>query len=196
MTRSGSVSSGYKYLEDLCIHLVTNPLPTPSFTISAKFRDMERVVVHIGHRLFWFDVMVDADVPHRRLATVHQNQKHASRDIGLCQVFFRELMLPLPGWKMHNRNAIPMNATAEAARHESQVLSHRSRRRQCPFGISIQHDPVQRQAQFCPMEYSSCRSVCSWRRYAHAMVATLGAKARLIAASSYPPFRYCYRYYS
>src|SRR6516162_5956395 len=44
MTRSGSVSSGYKYLEDLCIHLVTNPLPTPSFTISAKFRDMERVV--------------------------------------------------------------------------------------------------------------------------------------------------------
>ena len=49
--------------------------------------------------------MVGADVPHRRLGTARQNQKHALRDIGLCKVFFRELILALPGWTMHNRIA-------------------------------------------------------------------------------------------
>ena len=87
--------------------------------------DMERVVVHIGHRLLGFDVMVGADVPHRRLGTAYQNQKQALRDIGLCQVFFGQLMLALPGWTMDNRNAIgfriSVNATAKAACQAHQV---------------------------------------------------------------------------
>jgi len=61
---------------------------------------MEREVVHIGHRLLWFDVMVGANVPYRRLGRPHQNQKQALRDFGLCQVFFREFMLAFPGWIM------------------------------------------------------------------------------------------------
>ena len=60
-------------------------------------KDVEGVVVHIGHRLLGFDVMVGADVPHRRLGTAYQNQKQALGDIGLCQVFFGQLMLALPG---------------------------------------------------------------------------------------------------
>ena len=87
--------------------------------------DVEGVVVHIGHRLLGFDVMVGADVPHRRLGTAYQNQKQALRNIGLCQVFFGQLMLALPGWTMDNRNAIgfriSMNATAKAARQAHQV---------------------------------------------------------------------------
>ena len=59
--------------------------------------DVEGVVVHIGHRLLGFDVMVGADVPYRRLGTAYQNQKQALRDLGLCQVSFRQLMLALPG---------------------------------------------------------------------------------------------------
>jgi hypothetical protein len=69
--------------------------------------------------------MVDADVPHWCLGAAYQNQKQALRDIGLCQVFFGKLMLALPGWTMHKRNAIgfciSVNATAEAARHSHQV---------------------------------------------------------------------------
>ena len=48
--------------------------------------DVEGVVVHIGHRLLGFDVMVGADVPDRRLGTAYQNQKQTLRNIGLCQV--------------------------------------------------------------------------------------------------------------
>jgi len=87
--------------------------------------DVEGVVVHIGHRLLGFDVMVGADVPHRRLGTAYQNQKQALRNIGLYQVFFGQLMLALPGWTMDNRNAIgfriSVNATAKVARQAHQV---------------------------------------------------------------------------
>jgi hypothetical protein len=36
-----------------------------------RIENVERVVVHIGHRLLSFDVMVGADVPHRRLGAAH-----------------------------------------------------------------------------------------------------------------------------
>ena len=48
-----------------------------------RIEDVEGVVVNIGHRLLWFDVMVDADVPHWCLGAAYQNQK-ALRDIGRC----------------------------------------------------------------------------------------------------------------
>jgi hypothetical protein len=69
--------------------------------------------------------MVGADVPHRRLGSTHQNQKQALGDLGLCQVFFGQFMLALPGLTMHKRNAlgfrIPMNTTAKASRHAHEV---------------------------------------------------------------------------
>ena len=87
--------------------------------------DMERIVVDIGHRPFWFDVVVGTDVPHRRLGPAHQNQKQALRDLGLCQVFFGQLMLTLPCLTMHKRNAlgfrIPVKPTAKTARHAHEV---------------------------------------------------------------------------
>ncbi len=58
-----------------------------------RIEDMERVVVDIGHRPFWFDVMVGADVPHRCLGSTHQNQKQALGDLGLCQVFFGQFFV-------------------------------------------------------------------------------------------------------
>jgi len=138
--------------------------------------------------------------------------KHALRDISLCQVFFRDLVLALPDWTMHNRNAIPMNATAEAARHEPQVLSVVQRLPPISHGLPPHtHKPPAARpiwnqhstrigpaagASFALWNTHRAGPCCPWRRYARAMVATLGAKARLIAASSCLPSRYCCRYYS
>jgi putative SOS response-associated peptidase YedK len=38
---------------------------------------VKRVVVHIGHRLLSFDVVLRADIPHRRLRPTDQDQKQA-----------------------------------------------------------------------------------------------------------------------
>jgi hypothetical protein len=46
-----------------------------------RIEDMKRIVVDIGHRPFWFDVMIAGDVPHRRLGSAHQNQKQALADL-------------------------------------------------------------------------------------------------------------------
>ena len=67
-----------------------------------RIEDMKRVVVDIGHRPFGFDVMmIGGDFPHGHLGSAHQNQKHALPDLGLCQVFFGQFMLVLPGLTMH-----------------------------------------------------------------------------------------------
>ena len=58
--------------------------------------DMEGVMIDVGHRLFPFDVMIGADIPHRRLRAAHQNEKQPSSDLRLRQVFFREIMLAFP----------------------------------------------------------------------------------------------------
>ena len=104
--------------------------------------------------------MADADVPYRRLGSTHQNQKQALGDLGLCQVFFGQFMLALPGLTMHKRNAlgfrIPMKPAAKAARHAHEVCVVQSvlRSGQGPprdskaascmphAEIGIQHDPV------------------------------------------------------
>ena len=90
-----------------------------------RIEDMKRIVVDIGHRPFWFDMMVGANIPHRRLSSAHQNQKQALGDLGLCQVFFGQFMLVLPGVTMQKWNVlgfrIPMNAAAKTARHPHEV---------------------------------------------------------------------------
>ena len=58
--------------------------------------DMKRVMIDVGHGLLALDVMVGADVPHRRLGAAHQNQKQPLGDLGLCQVFFRQVVLAFP----------------------------------------------------------------------------------------------------
>src|SRR6266403_3444626 len=45
-----------------------------------RIEDVKRVVVHIGHRLFSFDVVLRADIPHRRLRPTDQDQKQALGD--------------------------------------------------------------------------------------------------------------------
>ena len=58
--------------------------------------DMERVVVDVGHRLLALDVMIHADIPHRRLRAAHQNQRQPSGDLRLRQIFFRDIVLAFP----------------------------------------------------------------------------------------------------
>src|SRR5271166_3904743 len=88
------------------------------------------------------------------------NQKQALGDLGLCQVFFGQFMLTLPGLTMHKGNAlsfrIPVKPAAEATRHAHEVcvvqsvvrsgqpLPPHTEAASCmPYPeISIQHDPV------------------------------------------------------
>ena len=76
--------------------------------------------------------MFGAEIPHRcRETAPPESETRASRNMGLYQVFFRELMIELSGGTVHNRMAfasdrrfpdlvlwafcMPMNAPAEAA---------------------------------------------------------------------------------
>ena len=58
--------------------------------------DMKGVVVHVGHWLFALEVMVGADVPHRHLGATDQDEKQPSGDLGLGQIFFRDVVLTFP----------------------------------------------------------------------------------------------------
>ena len=57
--------------------------------------DVERIVVHIGHRLFSFDVVLGAYVPHRRLGSSNQDQKQALGDRRLGEIFFGQVVFAL-----------------------------------------------------------------------------------------------------
>ena len=90
-----------------------------------RVEDVKRVVVHIGHRLLSFDVVLCADIPHRRLRPTDQDQKQALGDLGPGQKFFRKLVLALPCRTVDHGNVvgfgITANATAEPAGQPHQV---------------------------------------------------------------------------
>ena len=50
--------------------------------------DRKRVMIDVGYRLLTLDVMIGVDIPDGRLGAAQQNQKQASRDLRLCQMFF------------------------------------------------------------------------------------------------------------
>src|SRR5215471_8038079 len=80
---------------------------------------VKRVVVDIRHGLLSLDVVLCADIPHRRLRPSDQDQKQALRDLRLGQIFFGKVVLALPCRTVDHRNAVGFgvtaNATAEAA---------------------------------------------------------------------------------
>ena len=82
--------------------------------------DMKRIVVHVGHRLFSFDVVLCADIPHRRLRPTDQDQKQALGDARFGQIFCGEVVLALSCRTVDHRNVvgfgITANTTAEPAR--------------------------------------------------------------------------------
>jgi hypothetical protein len=73
-----------------------------------RIEDVERIVVDVGHRPFWFNVMGGVDIPHRRLGSTHQNQKQAQPWV--MWVFARyssaNSCLRSPALTMHKRNAL------------------------------------------------------------------------------------------
>ena len=90
-----------------------------------SIEDMERVVIDVGHRLLSLDVVMRADIPHRRLRATDQNHEQAVRDRRLGQVFFRNVVLALPSRTVDHGNVvrfgIAANATAETAGHPHHV---------------------------------------------------------------------------
>ncbi len=90
-----------------------------------SIEDMERVVIDIGHRHLSLDVVIRADIPHRRLRATDQNHKQAVSDRRLGQIFFRNVVLALPSRTVDHGNVvgfgIAANATAETAGHPHQV---------------------------------------------------------------------------
>ncbi|MGH9629083.1 MAG: hypothetical protein ACRD7E_12235 [Bryobacteraceae bacterium] len=92
-------------------------------------------MIHVWHGLLPLEVMLAADVPHRRLGAADENQKQALSDLRLRQVLFGEVMLALPDRAVNDRNAIcfriAADTTAETAR----------RRIRCVLS-SVSSDPV------------------------------------------------------
>jgi len=87
--------------------------------------DVERIVVDVGHRLFSLDVVLCADIPHRRLGSTNQDQKQAPLDRRFGQVFFGKVVLALACGTVDHRNAVSLgvaaNPATEAAGHPHQV---------------------------------------------------------------------------
>src|ERR1700722_2197603 len=77
--------------------------------------NMERVMIDVRHRLLPLDVMIGADIPHRRLCAAHQNEKQPSGDLRLCQIFFGNVVLPLPNGTIHNWDTVGLGIAADAA---------------------------------------------------------------------------------
>ena len=73
---------------------------------------MERIMIDVGHGPFPLDVMIGADIPHRRLRAAHQNEKQPSGDLGLGQVFLGDIMLALPDRTIDDRNAMGSGVAA------------------------------------------------------------------------------------
>src|SRR5262252_4954323 len=67
---------------------------------------VKRVVVDIRHGLLSLDVVLCADIPHRRLRPSDQDQKQALRDLRLGQIFFGKIVLALPCRTVDQRNAV------------------------------------------------------------------------------------------
>src|SRR5215472_8131548 len=84
-----------------------------------RVQDMKAIVVHKGHRLLPFQVVIGIDIPHRGLGTPHQNEKYPSLDFCLLQVLLGHLVLVFPRPAIHHRNlmgsGIASQATAEPA---------------------------------------------------------------------------------
>ena len=122
--------------------------------------DMEGVVIYVRQGLLPLQVMLTANVPHRRRRAAHENQKQALSDSRPCQVFLRKLVLALSNRTIHNRNALGLGprakATAETAgqAHQMRVVQRFVRPGQRPppqtkatwimphAKVGIQHDPV------------------------------------------------------
>jgi hypothetical protein len=53
-------------------------------------------MVHVGQRLFAFEMMGPGDLPYRGLGATHQDKKQPLGDLGLGQIFFCGVVFPFP----------------------------------------------------------------------------------------------------
>jgi len=122
--------------------------------------DVERIVVHKGDRLLSLDVMIGADVPHRRAGATDQYQKQPVCDVRLGQIFFGKVVLALSCRTVDHRDAVRSGVTAHSATkpagqpHEVGVLERLVRSGQRPPSqaeptgimprseIGVENDPV------------------------------------------------------
>src|SRR2546427_4631406 len=58
-------------------------------------QNVKRIVVDIGHWLLSLDVMIGADIPHRRLCPADQDEEQALRDGGPGEIVLCNVMLAL-----------------------------------------------------------------------------------------------------
>src|SRR5215831_7720353 len=100
--------------------------------------DVERVVVDVWDWFLSFDVMVGADIPHRRFCATDQHEKQAVRDLGVGEILFGQLVLTLSCRTVDYGNALRLGVTAHATAepagqtHQVGVLERLVRSRQRP----------------------------------------------------------------
>lgn len=96
-----------------------------------RINDMERIVVHIGHRLFSRDihdrtVLGLLDIPYRGRRPVDQNEEDSREIWVLRDMLLGKLMLPFPLLTIDNRNSVILgirtDSAAQAACHTHEML--------------------------------------------------------------------------
>ena len=60
-----------------------------------SIENVEGIVVDIGHRLLSLDVVISADIPHRRLRPPDQDDKHALGDSGPGEIVLCDVVLAI-----------------------------------------------------------------------------------------------------
>src|SRR6201984_1850955 len=77
-------------------------------------QNVKGIVVDIGHRLLFLDVVIGADIPHRRLGPADQDEKQSLCDGGPGEIVFRDVVLAFPRRTVDKRNVIRLGIAANA----------------------------------------------------------------------------------
>jgi len=101
------------------------PTDLDSQMAPVAIKDVKGIVIDVRHRLFSFDVVPRADVPHRCLRPTDQDPKEALGDPRLGEIFFGKVVLALSDRTVNHGNVvgfgITANTTAEPASHPHSV---------------------------------------------------------------------------
>jgi hypothetical protein len=80
-------------------------------------QDMKGIMIHIGHRLFAFEMMLlraHTHFPYRSLRFPHQDQKYSPRDRGAFEMLFRQIVLPLASSAIDHRNRVGLGPAPDS----------------------------------------------------------------------------------
>src|SRR5262245_38441901 len=117
-------------------------------------QNVKGVVIDIGHRLLFLDVVIGTDIPHRRLRPPDQDQEQSLRNGGPPEIVLSNLMFTLARCTADNRNVVRLGVATDAP---GKAAANRIR---CALS-SVASDPVN-----CRHHKRKPPASCPIRKYA------------------------------